>query len=93
MSVETGRRPVLATLAASQIPHIGPTSTVLGMADGVAAAFRLLVDHGPDNEAAFAAALLAVRTDTALDRDYSSSWAAGFALIRDRFAMNSGSIL
>jgi hypothetical protein len=83
VSAEAGRRPVLATLTAAQIPHLGPVPAVLGFSDGIAAAMRLVIDHGITNETLFAAALKSVRTDTTLDSDYSSSWAAGFALIRD----------
>lgn len=91
MNAATGRRPVLATLSASQIPHTGPTSAVLGLSDGVDAALNLAKDHGPDAEKAFADALRVVRSDPALDADYSSSWARGFALIRDDQAITPGS--
>lgn len=91
MSVETGRRPVLATLGADQIPHTGPISTVLGLTAGIEAALHLAQDHGPRAEKDFDDQLRAVRSDPAFDAGYSSSWALGFALIRDILPMISGS--
>jgi hypothetical protein len=78
--VSSGRRPVLALLSADQVPLLGETPAVCGLATGIHHALRLAVCHGPDDVAAFDYALNQVRRSTEYDLNFSRSFAAGYTL-------------
>lgn len=81
MKVSSGRRPVLALLSAAQVPVLGSTSAVNGLAAGVDAALHLTEHASKADVDAFAAVLEHVRSATELDYDFSREFAAGYTLI------------
>lgn len=80
MSAESGRRPVLATLAASQVPVLGPVSALRGLTAGVEQALHLAVCQAPADVYTFAAVLRNLRSSDLFDVDFSRAFAAGFTL-------------
>lgn len=78
--VSSGRRPVLALLSADQVPLLGPTSAVRGLATGIEQALHLAVYHAPADVYAFADALTRVRRSDEYDIDYSRAFASGYTL-------------
>lgn len=80
MSASSGRRPVLATLTAEQVPALDPSPAVRGLAAGIDAALRLAEDHGPAGEAVFASTLRVVRSSDLFDVAYCQEFAAGYTL-------------
>lgn len=82
MSAETGRRPVLATLDAAQVPHLPQcaASALRGLTAGINAALHLAESHTCADVAAFAAALRVVRSSDLFDAAYSQEFAAGYTL-------------
>jgi hypothetical protein len=76
----SGRRPVLALLSAEQVPVLGLTPAVRGLATGVEHALRLAVYHAPVDVQAFADVLLEVRSSARFDFDFSRAFAAGYTL-------------
>jgi hypothetical protein len=76
----SGRRPVLATLDAAQVPLLGETPAVRGLTEGIEHALHLAVCHTPRDIEAFVAALHQVRTSPKFDIDFSRAFAAGYTL-------------
>jgi hypothetical protein len=81
VSASSGRWPVLATLTPEQVPALGPTSALRGLAAGIDAALRLAENHSPAGEAVFAATLRVVRSSDLFDAAYSREFAVGYTLI------------
>lgn len=80
MSAETGRRPVLATLDAEQVPLLGPSSALRGLRTGVENALYLAECHGEADVTKFAAILRVIRSSDLFDFDFSRAFASGFTL-------------
>jgi len=78
--VSSGRRPVLALLSADQVPLVGETSAVCGLATGIHQALNLAVYHAPADVAAFAHVLNQVRQSTEYDLDFCRAFASGYSL-------------
>lgn len=80
MSVESGRRPVLATLNASQVPLLGSVPALRGLTAGIQNALHLAASHTEADVLAFDTALHAVRSGDLFDIDFSRAFAHGFTL-------------
>lgn len=80
MSTSSGRRPVLAALAAEQVPLIGETSALLGLTAGIKNALHLAVYHAELDVVTFDAALHEIRTNPRYDIDFSRAFAAGYTV-------------
>lgn len=80
MSASTGRRPVLATLSAEQVPLLGSVSALRGLTAGVQSALHLAEFHSEADVLQFDAALYAIRTGDLFDFDFSRSFASGYTL-------------
>lgn len=76
----SGRRPVLALLSAEQVPLLGPTPAVGGLAVGITHALRLAVYHAPADVQAFVDDLNEVRRSDKFDIEFSRAFAAGYTL-------------
>lgn len=81
MSVESGRRPVLATLNAAQVPILGQVSALRGLTAGVENALRLAVSHSDADVTKFAAVLRTIRSSDLFDVDFSRGFASGYTLL------------
>lgn len=80
MSADSGRRPVLATLNAAQVPQLGETSAMAGLCAGIDNALRLALCHSADNVTAFAAVLHSIRSGETYDINFCRAFASGYTL-------------
>lgn len=80
MSVESGRRPVLATLSASQVPLIGAGSALRGLTAGMQNALYLAEHHTENDILQFDLALHVIRSGDLYDLDFGRAFASGYTL-------------
>lgn len=81
MSVESGRRPVLATLSAAQVPLLGPGSALRGLTAGAQNALWLAEHHTEKDVLQFDLALHVIRSGDLYDVDFSRAFASGYTLL------------
>lgn len=80
MSADSGRRPVLATLNAAQVPLLGNTSALRGLTAGVQNALYLAASHTEADVLQFDLALHIIRSGDLYDLDFSRAFASGYTL-------------
>lgn len=80
MSVESGRRPVLATLSASQVPLLGQGSALRGLTAGMQNALYLAEHHTEKDVLQFDLALHIIRSSDLYDISFGRAFASGYTL-------------